>query len=296
MEAGDGDDVHEPRLLQVADRVLLQPLPLPGEEGGDEAGGRLVKEGGDLVFQPGGQALGQIPQGAGPALGDRLRPLVVQPGKDAPGGVVGARLPAHLQGAVVPDRGRDPLPRLQVQEGGVPVVDRLAHEAAVDQTDGGPGAVVRLLRPVRQLHRDGLLRPHPGLRRGEEQGGVGGKPQDPRRQAEGQQADDPPPLPPQVGKAQTQEQRRRPGPGPPRRRQKVLAQPRAAGKGQGEPHQLPHGPYSSSRMPSSRRACRALWKAASSGQDRVWRWIPSVSSDRGRASDWRLRERNWPTS
>ena len=296
MEAGDGDDVHEPRLLQVADRVLLQPLPLPGEEGGDEAGGGLVKKGGDLTSQLGCQTLWQVPQGAGPAPGDRLRPLAIQSDKYAPGGVVGALLPAHLQGAVVPDRGRDPLARPQAQEGGVPVVDRLAQKAAVHQPDGSPGAVVRLLRVVHQLHGDGLLRPHPGLRRGEEQGGVGGEPQDPRRQAESQQADDPPLLPPQGGQAQPQEQRRRPGPGPPRRRQKVLAQPRAAGKGQGEPHQLPHGPYSSSRMPSSRRACRARWKAASSGQDRVWRWIPSVSSDRGRASDWRLRERNWPTS
>jgi len=52
----------------------------------------------------------------------------------------------------------------------------------------------------------------------------------------------------------------------------------------------------SSRTPSRRSSRHTRPNAASSGQERVWRWIPSVSSDSGRASDCAQRERNCPTS
>ena len=50
--------------------------------------------------------------------------------------------------------------------------------------------------------------------------------------------------------------------------------------------------YPSSRTPWAFSAARTRWKASSSGQDTVCRWMPSVSRDRGAADSFRHRATN----
>ena len=243
--------MQKARFLQVAQALVVQILPLPGEEGQNQPPLRPVIDPFHRLTQAFCQTLGQIAEVPPvPRLQHPDRSPAVEPQKNALGGPA-----VQLPDVGVPDSRLQPGPRDQGGQVLIGVKGGLAPNALCpDQT---VPAVIRLLRIGQHRDLRGILRSRQSVGGGEGPGGVAAVPHQPQRQSQkGRQQQRLPASARQNG-GQSRQQRRHGAPQPPPRRQDVPAEDHGPGKGQGKARQDPHGVSPLPLPPPRRKSFRA---------------------------------------
>ena len=189
VQAGDGEDVGQARLLHGHVVLLRQQGLVAGELGGKEAQhGGVVPQLGQLVPQGFGGVLGRIAQGH--ILGGLHRQgiPVVQQGVDAAGAELPQVAVADGGHVVPPGRAGELVAGAEGKQVVIAVVDGLRAGKAAE-ADGDLRAVHRGLRPVADGGGEVVLPAAEGLHRLADEGAVGGEIQKRKRQGQEHQQD-----------------------------------------------------------------------------------------------------------
>lgn len=242
VEAGDGDDMGQPRPAEGGIVPVGQPGPVPGKQGGDQGRGLLREGGGHTVLEGLGHIGRPCPQGRPAGAGRLPLPLAVGDQADALGVIIVGRLPRD--GIRRPEPGLDgqPIAGPQVGRGGVQIEkgpDRPTfHRVEAHQHRA---AVGRGLGPVGHRHLHRPLIPRQSAGGGLEQRAVGRRPQQARGQAKARQK-----HPPAAVSPEGQPGQRRQGAGHPQGNQNSFwqsmdCQSGCRREGGSKPGQLTHG-------------------------------------------------------